>query len=137
MSATTRIPEEPHDVTRPHVEHKVNYWGIFFALLGLTVVTVAVAFVHIQSEAAKVLIALFIASIKAWFVLTYFMHLKFEGKLIYVITIIPCLLCVLVVVSLIPDVMMTLPSMKDSNSLKVFNDVVGTFHKSIGVTPHE
>jgi len=60
------------------------------------------------------------------------MHLKFEGKLIYVITIIPCLLCILVVVALIPDVVMTLPQMK-SSSLKVFNDVVGMFHHSIGV----
>ncbi len=136
MSTAARIPEEPHDVTRPHVEHKVNYIGIFVTLLGLTVVTVAIAFVNIQSELAKVLIALLIASIKAWFVLTYFMHLKFEGKLIYVITIIPCLLCVLVVVSLIPDVVMTLPTMKTS-SLKVFNDVVGTFHKSINVAPQE
>jgi len=137
MSNTAaRIPEEPHDVTRPHVEHKVNYIAIFATLLGLTVITVAIAFVNIQSELAKVLIALFIASIKAWFVLTYFMHLKFEGKLIYVITIVPCFLCVLVVVALIPDVMMTLPTMK-SSSLKVFNDVVGTFHHSIGVPAQE
>ncbi len=91
----------------------------------------AVAFVNIQSELVKVLIALFIASIKAWFVLTYFMHLKFEGKLIYLITIVPCCLCVLLVVALIPDVVMTLPEMK-STSLKVFNDVVGAFHHMAG-----
>ena len=132
-TAAARIPEEPHDVSRPHAEHKVNYVAIFFTLLGLTVVTVAVAFVNIQSEAAKVLIALFIASIKAWFVLTYFMHLKFEGKLIYLITIVPCVLCVLLVCALIPDVVMTLPEMK-STSLKVFNDVVGSFHHLVGVT---
>jgi|GEM_PF-1433284 len=131
-TAATRIPEEPHDVSRPHAHHVVNYLGIFATLVGLTVVTVAIAFVNIQSETAKVLIALFIASIKAWFVLTYFMHLKFEGKLIYVITIVPCLLCILICVALIPDVVMTLPEMK-SSSLKVFNDVIGSFHHLIGV----
>ncbi|CAN5539005.1 hypothetical protein BH10PLA1_BH10PLA1_11700 [soil metagenome] len=131
-TAAPRIPEEPHDVTRPHATHVVNYLGIFATLVGLTIVTVAIAFVNIQSETAKVLIALFIASIKAWFVLTYFMHLKFEGKLIYVITIVPCILCILVVVALIPDVVMTLPEMK-SSSLQVFNDVVGSFHHLIGV----
>ncbi len=131
-SAEARIPEEPHDVSRPHATHVVNYLAIFFTLVALTVLTVVIAFVDIQSEMAKVLIALFIASIKAWFVLTYFMHLKFEGKLIYVITIVPCLLCILVVVALIPDIVMTLPHMH-TTSLHVFNDVVGAFHKSIGV----
>ena len=97
-------PEEPHDVSRPTPHHTVNYYAIFGLLVLLTIVTVAVAFVHIQSEVLKVLVALTIAAIKASFVCLFFMHLKFEGKLIYLILFVPLALCVLLVVALIPDI---------------------------------
>ena len=97
-------PEEPHAVSVPMPHHKVNYLGIFILLCLLTVVTVAVAFVHIEREIVKVLVALTIASIKAAAVALFFMHLKFEGKLIYLILLVPVFLCVVLVVSLIPDV---------------------------------
>jgi cytochrome c oxidase subunit 4 len=96
--------EEPHGHTAPMPHHKVNYVAIFGLLIALTVVTVVVAFVHIRSEVIKVLVALTIAAIKASFVALYFMHLKFEGKLIYLILIIPVFLCILLVIALIPDV---------------------------------
>jgi cytochrome c oxidase subunit 4 len=91
-----------HTVATPH--HKVNYVGIFILLVALTVVTVVIAFVHIRSELVKVLVALTIASIKAAFVALYFMHLKFEGKLIYLILFLPVFLCIVLVISLIPDI---------------------------------
>ena len=97
-------PEEPHGHSEPTPHHAVNYLLIFYILLGLTVVTVAVAFVNIKSELVKVRLALLIASIKATFVARYFMHLKFEGKLIYLILFVPLGLCVLLVVALIPDI---------------------------------
>src|SRR5688500_15840925 len=97
-------PEEPHAVTVPMPHHKVNYLGIFILLCLLTIVTVAVAFVHIEREIVKVLVALAIASIKAAAVALFFMHLKFEGQLIYLILLVPVFLCILLVVSLIPDV---------------------------------
>src|SRR5687768_16221818 len=97
-------PEEAHGVTVPEPHHKVNYLAIFGLLVVLTIVTVAVAFLDIKSEVAKVLLALAIASIKATAVALYFMHLKFEGKLIYLILFVPLALCVLLVVALIPDV---------------------------------
>jgi cytochrome c oxidase subunit 4 len=91
-----------HAGAMPH--HKVNYVSIFVLLVALTVVTVVVAFVHIQSEPIKVLVALLIASIKASAVALYFMHLKFEGKLIYLILLVPAFLAIVLVVSLIPDI---------------------------------
>ena len=97
-------PEEAHGHTVPTPHHHVPYFLIFGLLVVLTVVTVAVAFIEIRSEIAKVLLALFIASIKASAVAFFFMHLKFEGKLIYLILIVPLLLCVLLVVALIPDI---------------------------------
>lgn len=101
--------EEAHGHTAPMPHHSVPYFLIFGLLVVLTVVTVAVAFVEIKSEIVKVLLALTIASIKASAVAYFFMHLKFEGKLIYLILIVPLLLCVLLVVALIPDIVYALP----------------------------
>ncbi len=124
-------PEEPHGVTQPTPHHHVNYYAIFATLVVLTIVTVAVAFVHIESELVKVLVALLIASVKASCVAFFFMHLKFEGKLIYLIFIVPLLLCVLLTVALIPDVLLTHPS-DNTSSLKTFNDSAVLYKEAQG-----
>jgi len=93
-----------HGVTEPAHDHKVNYLAIFILLVILTVVTVLAAFLDIKKEWQKIAIALAIASVKAAAVVLYFMHLKFEGKLIYLILIVPVSFCVLLVVSLLPDI---------------------------------
>ena len=80
---------EAHGVSVPEPHHKVNYLAVFILLVVLTVVTVAVAFINIKSELSKILLALSIASVKAAAVVLYFMHVKFEGKLIYLILIVP------------------------------------------------
>jgi cytochrome c oxidase subunit 4 len=98
-------PEEAHGTTVPTPHHHVNYFLIFALLVILTAITVGVYFLHPTSELVKVLLALTIASIKAALVAIFFMHLKFEGKLIYTIAIVPLLLCVLLVVALIPDIL--------------------------------
>src|SRR5262245_26661692 len=98
------IPEPEHGHTEPTPHHHVNYYAVFGTLVVLTIVTVAVAFLNIKSEIAKVLLALLIASIKASAVVIYFMHMKFEGKLIYLILCVPLGLCVLLVMALLPDV---------------------------------
>ena len=51
----SRIPEEPHDVSRPMPHHEVPYVKIFFTLVLLTGVTVAMVSgvaVHGQIETA-------------------------------------------------------------------------------------
>jgi cytochrome c oxidase subunit IV len=98
-----RIPEPAHDVSRPTPHHHVPYVWIFAILVALTVVTVAAGMVHLDSNLARVLVALLIASIKAAFVALFFMHLKFEGKLIYLILFVPVILCIILLVALIPD----------------------------------
>jgi caa(3)-type oxidase subunit IV len=69
-----------------------------------------------NSEAVNVLLALFVASIKASLVALFFMHLKFEGKLIYLIFLVPLALCILLIVALMPDL---LPM--GGGSLEMFN----------------
>lgn len=98
-------PEEPHGVSVPTPHHHVNYYAIFATLVILTIVTVAATFIPTENELVKILIALLIASIKAFCVAFFFMHLKFEGKLIYLIMIVPLILCILLICALIPDVM--------------------------------
>lgn len=68
------------DEIRKHVR---TYILVFVALLGLTVVTVAVSYLHLSIVPA-VIVALFIASVKGGLVASYFMHLISEKKLVYV-----------------------------------------------------
>jgi cytochrome c oxidase subunit 4 len=107
---------EPHDTTKPTPHHHVPYMLIFVLLSCLTVITVLVAMKRFESEAVNVLLALLVASIKASLVCLFFMHMKFEGKLIYAIFLVPLALCVLLVVALLPDL---LPL--GENSLMPFN----------------
>ncbi len=65
-----------------HIPLKV-YYNILFALLVLTVVTVAAA--RVDFGALNTIIALGIASVKATLVLGYFMHLKYDDKIFWVI----------------------------------------------------
>ena len=104
VPAHNRIPEPVHGHAEPLPHHAVNYVAIFITLVVLTIVTVAVAFIGLKQEWQKVLLALAIASAKASFVVLYFMHLKFEGKLIYLILLVPVFLCIVLVIALIPDI---------------------------------
>jgi cytochrome c oxidase subunit 4 len=97
-------PDEPHGHTVATPHHRIPFYGVFAALVLLTGLTVGVYFLHPHSELVKVLLALAIAACKASLVCLFFMHMKFEGKLIYAILFVPLTLCVLLVCALIPDV---------------------------------
>lgn len=56
---------------------------VFVALLIGTVVTVGAYYLHLPSVAMTVAVALLIASVKAFLVAGYFMHLISERKMIY------------------------------------------------------
>jgi cytochrome c oxidase subunit 4 len=105
-NADNRMTGEAHGHSQAMPHHAVNYYRIFSYLVVLTIITVAVAFLHIKSELIKVLLALTIASIKACFVAMFFMHLKFEGKLIRFVLYVPLILTVILIAALIPDIVM-------------------------------
>ncbi len=65
-----------------HAGVKKTYFVIFTALLFLTALTVAVAYLDLG--ALNTPVALLIATFKAGLVLFYFMHLKEEGELVKV-----------------------------------------------------
>ena len=71
---------DDHDDVSSHVR---TYLGVFLAVLMGTGLPVGLYFVHFQSMAVTITIALFIASIKAFLVAGYFMHLLSEKKMIY------------------------------------------------------
>ena len=75
------MSHDPHDVSK-----RVRiYFIVGFALLVGTVVTVAVNYLHFDSMALTIAIALFIACVKGFLVAGYFMHLLSEKKMIYCI----------------------------------------------------
>ena len=67
-----------HDNTKNHTPGYIIYLLVWFGLLILTGVTVSVAGMNIGRF--TVATALLIATIKTYFVLTIFMHLKSESK---------------------------------------------------------
>lgn len=71
------------DAHAEDIKKHVRVYIMVFAALGvLTVLTVAVAYLHLSIVAA-VSVALLIASVKAGLVAGFFMHLTTEKKLIY------------------------------------------------------
>ena len=59
--------------------------------------TICIAFIPFPTELFNVLAALAVAIIKGSLVALFFMHLKFEGKLIYIVITVPLILCVLII----------------------------------------
>ena len=70
-----------HDVSK----HVKVYIAVFVALLVGTVLTVGMYSVHFDSMAVTISIALFIATVKAFLVAGFFMHLISEKKTIYAV----------------------------------------------------
>lgn len=61
-----------------------GYIAVFAALMVLTLVTVAVSYLHLSSIGERVTVALIVATVKASLVAVVFMHLKAERFLVYV-----------------------------------------------------
>jgi cytochrome c oxidase subunit 4 len=78
------MSDHHHDHDHADIQkHVQKYLFVFYALLIGTVVTVGAYYVKLDSVPLTVLIALFIASVKAFLVAGYFMHLVSEKKMIY------------------------------------------------------
>jgi cytochrome c oxidase subunit 4 len=118
-------PPVPHGAAGPNLQyHPVNYLRIFYILIILTALTVAGSLYRAPNELVNVGLALAIATAKAFFVVAFFMHLKFEGKLIYTIFFAPLTLAIVLAIALIPDIGM--------GRHTAFNDMVGFFEALVG-----
>lgn len=67
-----------------HKSMTKTYLAVFGALAVLTAVTVGVSYIHF-GRAGNITVALLIAFTKVALIAAFFMHLKFEGKLIHII----------------------------------------------------
>tara|TARA_Y100000588_G_scaffold304843_2_gene327935 strand:- start:681 stop:983 length:303 start_codon:yes stop_codon:yes gene_type:complete len=90
--------------------HIAVYKKVGLALAALTVVTVAASYLHIDSVAMTVTIALFIASIKGALVACYFMHLIDERAIIY---------WVLIITAVFFLVLMFVPLLSEADSVGI------------------
>ena len=79
-SAVSIDPHHAAEIDR----HVRVYITVFVALMALTLITVAVSYLHLSTPKA-VAVALFVATIKGGLVASYFMHLISEKKLIYAV----------------------------------------------------
>ncbi|MBL8018981.1 MAG: cytochrome C oxidase subunit IV family protein [Leptospirales bacterium] len=73
----------PDQESRGHISKTRVYYLVGTALLVLTVVTVGASYIDWGSTLINVLIALFIATIKASLVILFFMHMKYEDRFVW------------------------------------------------------
>ncbi len=78
----------PKQESRGHIQATWVYGAVGLALLALTAITVGASYVNWGvvlggGFSTNLVIALVIASFKAWLVLFYFMHMRYESSLIW------------------------------------------------------
>lgn len=80
-----------------------NYIGVFWWLLALTIIEIAVIYMPM----ARIIIVILLVGLalsKASLVALYFMHLKFERFTLGLIALTPLILCVFLILMLLPDI---------------------------------
>lgn len=87
--------------TTAHTEP--NYIGVFWWLLALTILEIAVIYMPF----ARIMIVILLVGLalsKAALVGLYFMHLKFERLTLGIIALTPLILCIFLILMLLPDI---------------------------------
>ena len=80
-----------------------NYIGVFWWLLALTILEIAVIYMPF-ARMAIVILLVGLALSKATLVALYFMHLKFERLTLGIIALTPLVLCIFLILMLTPDI---------------------------------
>jgi cytochrome c oxidase subunit 4 len=93
-----------HEEMEVHAgHHHVNYLAVFIALCVCTLLSIAFDVIEMP-KSVTVALVLAVACAKAMFVMTYFMHLKFEGAWKFIILAPTAILAVGLMVALAPDI---------------------------------
>jgi cytochrome c oxidase subunit 4 len=100
MAEHNLTPEQERDV-----ESHAPYMKVFWSLLVLTILEYAYArFLESRIPFASLVAGLmFLAIVKAFLVGWFFMHLKFEGRWVYMMLVPVCFLAISLVLGLAPD----------------------------------
>ena len=123
-AAAASMPgHDPAEIDR----HVRIYITVFVALMVLTIITVAVSYLHLSVPVA-VTIALLVATIKGSLVACYFMHLISEKKLIY---------AVLVLTVVFFAVLLALPVVTHSNGYWIHEQPPSDVQTAPAAAPHQ
>lgn len=88
------------------IHPKPDYLKVFWWLFGLTLIEVGISFIPatILTRGMSVACLIALAFSKAGLVAAYYMHLKFEGWLLYAVCAPPLLLVTMLFFGLLPDI---------------------------------
>jgi cytochrome c oxidase subunit 4 len=98
-----------HDAEHHHGPAYKTYWAVFVWLMLLTCLTVSVSWIKAMPVPVAVALAFMIAISKASIVAAFFMHLKYDSKILRIICTVPAMLTLLIIIALMPDVGMHAP----------------------------
>jgi len=101
MLGTGALLTQDADVGLGHIVDTKTVLVILALLIVLTFVTVAAS--HYNFGALNFVVAIGIATLKAAIVATYFMHLKFEGRVIWMYVAYPIILIAILISSTVSD----------------------------------
>ena len=87
-----------------HESHSKTYFMVFVALCVCTALSALADVIDISNKLVLIVIVMSIAVAKALFVLTYFMHLKFEGNWKLVLLAPTAILAIGLPLALTPDI---------------------------------
>ncbi len=93
-----------HESAEEHESHVGTYLKVFVTLAVLTAIEYFYARIFKDSFGVLVLGLATLALVKAGMVGLYFMHLKFEGRWVYYMIVPACILAIVLVLALYPDV---------------------------------
>jgi len=99
-AAAPAAPVSTETDAHPHA----NYLAVFGALCGLTLVSVGFDLLPNPPKLALVALVFGVATAKAYCVMAWFMHLKFEGAWKYIVLVPTSLLGLGLVLALLPDI---------------------------------
>jgi cytochrome c oxidase subunit IV len=130
MSAMSKVSHlSPTEVAEEHAnEAHAPYLKVWAGLAVLTAVEYFYAFWLKDSFLSLVLGLLLLAIVKAGMVGWYFMHLKFEGRWVYILIVPAFVLATVLTTALIPDVAMK-PETEENPGEEVFVLPAVEFHQ--------
>lgn len=88
----------------PHPSMTRTYLNVFGLLAALTALTVGASYIHFSSRALAIGVGLAIAAVKVTLIGMFFMHLKFEKKLIHVFIYAALFLLLVLLFLILPDI---------------------------------
>lgn len=96
-SYTQEDPEKEYDPTtyipKAHSHGTKEVWTIFWVLLGITLIDIAIYFLA-EATTARHLVFIALGLVKGFYIMATFMHLKYEAKYLILAIVVPLIFIV-------------------------------------------